>query len=87
MRCAWALLVQPADLNIPILKTSNVANIRLHGGYSRPCDALRTHFAVPVTYCWAMESSSKHLAENKGQKVKVKAKQNKHTCSRELIYV
>jgi hypothetical protein len=26
MRCAWALLVQPADLDIPMPKTSNVAN-------------------------------------------------------------
>jgi hypothetical protein len=33
-----------------------------------------------------MESSSKHPYENTGRKVK-KAKQNKHTCSKELIYV
>jgi hypothetical protein len=32
MRCAWVLLVQPADLDILMPKTSNVANIRLHGG-------------------------------------------------------
>jgi hypothetical protein len=27
IRCAWALLVQPADLDIPMPKTSNVANM------------------------------------------------------------
>jgi hypothetical protein len=32
VRCAWALLVQPVDLDILMPKTSNVANIRLHGG-------------------------------------------------------
>jgi hypothetical protein len=32
VHCAWVLLVQPADLDIPMPKTSNVANIRLHGG-------------------------------------------------------
>jgi hypothetical protein len=27
MHCSWALLVQPADLDIPMPKTSNVANM------------------------------------------------------------
>jgi len=34
MRCAWVLLVQPTDLDIPMQKTSNVAN-RDHGRSSQ----------------------------------------------------
>jgi hypothetical protein len=52
--------MQPADLDALEPKTRIIANIRLHGGYIHPCDALRTHFAVSVPCCWAMESSSKH---------------------------
>ena len=83
---AWEFFVQPATLDALGPETRIVANIRLHGGYIRLYNALRTHSAVSVPCCWAMESGSKHpAAENTGQKIK--AKKNKDTCSKDLIYI
>jgi hypothetical protein len=49
------------------------ANIRLHGGWSHPWDALRTPYAIPVAFCWAMESfikpkinKKKNIYKNRG---------------------
>lgn len=73
------LLVQVADLDTCFPETVFGDNIRLHGGYIHPCDALRTPFAVTVAFCWAMESSSKTLLKNIKPKGKTK-QTNKHTC-------
>jgi hypothetical protein len=71
-----------AILNTLVPRTKNVTNIRLHGGYIHPCDALRTHFAVLVPCCWAMESGSKHpdakkyKPKNKSNKIKIHAQRS-----------
>jgi hypothetical protein len=39
--------------------TKIVAKIWLHGGWTHPCDALRTHSAASVPCYWAMESFTK----------------------------